>query len=63
MNELDYLTLIELTTGIKKMLENLEQDLLDYSSKANDDEFGAMIRKAIYYREILKRIDEQLNQK
>jgi hypothetical protein len=61
MDELDYFTLKELRNSIEESIRELEKDIIDYSTKANDEEFGAMIRKAIYYREIIKRIDEQLN--
>lgn len=60
MDELDYSTLKELKKNIEKSVRELENDIVDYSTKANDEEFGAMVRKAIYYREIIKRIDEQL---
>jgi hypothetical protein len=61
MDDLDYFTLKELKSSIEESVRELEKDILDYSTKANDEEFGAMVRKAIYYREIIKRIDEQLN--
>lgn len=60
MDELDYFTLKELKKNIEESVRELENNILDYSIKANDEEFGAMVRKAIYYREIIKRIDEQL---
>ncbi|GAB2623562.1 hypothetical protein GCM10027035_18830 [Emticicia sediminis] len=60
MDELDYFTLKELKKNIEESVRELENDIVDYSTKANDEEFGAMVRKAIYYREIIKRIDEQL---
>jgi hypothetical protein len=61
MDDLDYFTLKELKNSIEESVRELEKDIIDYSTKANDEEFGAMVRKAIYYREIIKRIDEQLN--
>ncbi len=61
MDDLDYFTLKELKSSIEESVRELEKDIIDYSTKANDEEFGAMVRKAIYYREIIKRIDEQLN--
>ena len=60
MDELDYFTLKELKKNIEESVRELENDIVDYSTKAHDEEFGAMVRKAIYYREIIKRIDEQL---
>ncbi|MDZ7934223.1 MAG: hypothetical protein U5M51_04490 [Emticicia sp.] len=61
MDDLDYFTLKELKNSIEESVRELEKEIIDYSARANDEEFGAMVRKAIYYREIIKRIDEQLN--
>lgn len=61
MDDLDYFTLKKLKKSIEESVRDLENDIIDYSTKANDEEFGAMVRKAIYYREIIKIIDEQLN--
>jgi hypothetical protein len=38
MDELDYFTLKELRNSIEESIRELEKDIIDYSTKANDEE-------------------------
>lgn len=53
--------LYELKYLITGYLQKLEELIILHPANRRDIEFEEMIKKAIYYRDILKRIDEQLN--
>lgn len=45
------------------MLKELDTKIIDFPPKASDELFNFTIKKAIYFRDIIKRIESQLNDK
>jgi hypothetical protein len=59
--EYDYQTLIELKRILEGKLQILEDQILGFSERGDDNYYKQLINKAIYYRDTIHRINKQLN--
>ncbi|WP_028665462.1 hypothetical protein [Runella zeae] len=53
--------LLELKRYIETALEATDQQIVEYLPTSNDEQFVFLIKKAIQYRETLKKINEELS--
>lgn len=53
--------LLELRRYIEAALEATDQQIVEYLPTSNDEQFVFLIKKAIQYRETLKKINEELS--
>jgi len=53
--------LLELRKSIEAALEVTDQQIIEYLPTSNDEQFVFLIKKAIQYRETLKKINEELS--
>lgn len=42
-------------------LKTTQQQIIDYPTKANEEDYRFLIRKAIYYQDMINKLDELLN--
>ncbi|GAB3691987.1 hypothetical protein GCM10027592_10420 [Spirosoma flavus] len=42
-------------------LEETQQQIIDYPANANDEDYLFLTRKAIYYQDMINKLDEFLN--
>ena len=42
-------------------LEATQQQIIDYPTKANDEDYWFLTRKAIYYQDMINKLDEFIN--
>jgi hypothetical protein len=61
MAQLNKKDLLELREAIEAALELTDQQIIDYLPTSNDEAFTFLIRKAIKYRETLKKINDELS--
>lgn len=53
--------LLDLKKSIEATLEVTDQQIIEYLPTSNDEQFVFLIKKAIQYRETLKKINEELS--
>lgn len=62
MDEKEREELLALKRTVRQILINLDNEIIKRSPKDSDELFNFRVRKAIYYRDIIKQIDAQLRE-
>ena len=60
MNALTREDLLELKKAMTEGLQNEENKIINFPSDGSDNDFDALIRKAVYYRNLLEKVNQQL---
>lgn len=63
MNEDEYQFLLEMKANLKKYIQLIDEQLIDYDLHDDNEIYNFLIKKAIMFRDTLGKVDEQLNQK
>ena len=61
MDNLTWKDLFELKEAIISALKNEEEKIISFSKEGRDEDFDNLIKKAVYYRNLLKQIEQQLS--
>lgn len=61
MDNLTRKDLFELKEAIISSLKNEEEKIISFSKEGRDEDFDNLIKKAVYYRNLLKQIEQQLS--
>lgn len=61
MDNLTRKDLFELKEAIISALKNEEEKIISFSKEGRDEDFDNLIKKAVYYRNLLKQIEQQLS--
>jgi len=61
MTESDYQEALLMRDRLVNFLAITQEQIIAYPPRSNDEDFQFLIRKAIYYQELIDRIDRQLN--
>ena len=56
----EFKDLLELKREVEEILGDLEDEIILFPAEEQDSIFDEMLKKAIYYRNIILKIDEQL---
>lgn len=60
MNALTREDLLELKKAMTEGLQNEENKIINFPFDGSDNDFDALIRKAVYYRNLLEKVNQQL---
>lgn len=47
--------------ALTKILERLNDQIEFYPTEGDEDKYQDLIRKAVYYRDLIRQIDQELN--
>ncbi len=61
MDNLTVKDLYELKESIAQALQKVEKQIMNFSVNGLDQDFDDLIKKAIYYRDLLQKIETQLS--
>jgi hypothetical protein len=61
MDNLTVKDLYELKESIAQALQKVEKQIMDFSVNGLDQDFDDLMKKAIYYRDLLQKIETQLS--
>lgn len=61
MTDAERIELLMLRSQLATYLKALHQQIIEFRTEGDDDEFAFLIAKAKNYRDILQRIDSQLS--
>ncbi len=62
MNEQQRQDYLEMKAAVELALERVDEQIKIFPAKGSDNRFAELVRKAIYYRDILRQIEEALTQ-
>jgi hypothetical protein len=61
MEKLTEKDLLELKEGMISALNDIEENIITFALSDSDAEFDFLIKKAIYYRDLLKKIEQLIS--
>ena len=53
--------LLEMKANFQRYLTLIDDEILDYRSDDDDEEFIFLIKKAVEFRDLIKTVDDKLN--
>ena len=59
---LNFIELTELKHLLEKVITEIDLQILEFPISQYDDEFEFLIKKAVSYRETIKKINQELNE-
>lgn len=62
MTESERREVAQMRQRLIQYLTSTHEEIINYPPNANDDDYRFLVRKAIYYQELIDTLDQQLNE-